>query len=141
MAQLEGRLSAARISLILSGDPLDPEQVSSLLQYEPTRLIRKGDLVSRLPALKAAENEWRHAVPLTDPLGHDSQLDSFLHELIGKKKLLSQLQEQGLRVTLRLYVQSDSVQMVYRLTPGTLSLLTELNMPLEVSSISWGEMA
>ncbi len=138
MAQLDGQLSSARISLILSGDSCEPAEVENLLGYQPTRLVRKGELVSRLPALKAAETEWRHAVPLTRPIGRDDEMDSFLRELIEKKPLLEQLEAKGMRVTLRLYVQSDSVQMVYQLTPETLQLLARLGMPIEVSSISWG---
>lgn len=45
-----------------------------------------------------------------------------------------------MRVTLRLYVQSDSIQMVYQLMPETLELLSRLGLGLEVSSLSWGEI-
>lgn len=45
-----------------------------------------------------------------------------------------------MRVTLRLYVQTDSIQMVYQLAPETMALLAALGMPLEVSSLSWGEV-
>ena len=117
MAELGGKLSAARISLILSGEACSFEEIEKTLGYKPTRLVKKGDLVSRLPALKAAESEWRHAVPLSKPLGQDDDCDGFLHELIAKKPLLDQLTARGMRVTLRLYVQSDSVQMVYQLMP------------------------
>ena len=140
MPDIGGKLSAARISLILSGDTVSPERIAEVLDYQPTRLVRKGQLVSRLPALKAAESEWRHAVPLTKPLEHDADLDNFLQELIGKKPLLKQLEAEGMRVTLRLYVQSDSVQMVYQLTPETIQMLAQLGMTLEVSSLSWGEI-
>lgn len=74
MAQLDGMLSAARISLILSGESCTPQEIEATLGYTATRLVHKGDLVSKIPALKAAESEWRHAVPLTKPLGRDDDL-------------------------------------------------------------------
>lgn len=54
MAELGGKLSAARISLILTGESRTPEEIEAVLGYQHTRLVKKGDLVSRLPALKAA---------------------------------------------------------------------------------------
>ena len=44
------------------------------------------------------------------------------------------------RVTLRLYVQSDRAQIAYRLMPETLTRLTSTSLPLDVTSLSWGEI-
>ena len=42
-------------------------------------------------------------------------------------------------MNLRMYVQSDKAQIAYRLMPETLAKLVATGLPLDVTSLSWGE--
>ena len=53
---------------------------------------------------------------------------------------LKDMETKGISVKLRLYVQSDYAQMSYRLMPETLSRLVATGLPLDVTSMSWGEI-
>ena len=53
---------------------------------------------------------------------------------------LRELEDGGISVKLQLNVQSDYAQMSYRLMPETLSRLVATGLPLDVSSMSWGEL-
>ncbi len=128
-----------RFALLVTGDGLPMDTVSELLALTPTRTVRKGDLLNRLPEIRAERDEWILRMPLTTPLATDSALNNLLSHLNRRQAQLTQVTGLG-EVTLRLSVQSDTAQMTYRLMPQTLTGLAELGLPLEVSSVSWGEV-
>ena len=133
------RLDVARFSLIVEGDGLPIEEISKALELEPTRVIRKGDLLNRLPLIEASADEWTYTMQLSSPDGVDSQLNHLLAELILHQDAMADLARDW-KFTLRLYVQSDYAQIAYRLMPETLQRLVALGLPLDVSSLSWGEV-
>ena len=133
------RLDVARFSLIIEGDGLPIEEISKTLELEPTHVIRKGDILNRLPLIEAADDEWTYTVPLSSPNGVDTQLNHLLAELILHQEAVADL-ARNWRITLRLFVQSDYAQIAYRLMPETLQRLVALGLPLDVSSLSWGEV-
>ena len=135
----KSRLTGARFSLIIEGDALPIEQIGEQLELEPTRIIHKGDMLNRLPLIEAATDEWTYTVPLEDPEGVDTQLNHLLAELILHQDELAELARDW-KFTLRLFVQSDYAQIAYRLMPETLQRLVALGLPLDVSSLSWGEV-
>ena len=134
------RLNTARFSLIVEGDGLPVNDIGAKLELEPTHIIRKGDVLNRLPLIEAATDEWTYTIPLDSPEGVDTQLNHLLAELILHQEALNEL-VQHWKVTLRLFVQSDYAQIAYMLMPETLQRLVAIGLPLDVSSLSWGEVA
>ena len=132
-------LDTARFSLIVEGDGLPMEAISQALELEPTRVIRKGDTLNRLPLIEAAADEWTYTVPLSSPDGVDTELNHLLAQLILHQDALTGLAGEW-KLTLRLFVQSDYAHIAYRLMPETLQRLVALGLPLDVSSLSWGEV-
>ena len=139
MMMEKSRLTGARFSLIIEGDALPIGAIGEQLELEPTRIIHKGDTLNRLPLIEATADEWTYTVPLTDPEGVDTQLNHQLAHLILHQEKLAELAQKW-KITLRLYVQSDYAQIAYRLMPETLQRLVALGLPLDVSSLSWGEV-
>lgn len=129
-----------RFSLILEGNDLPAEMIGEKLHIQPTRVIRKGDVLNRLPLIVAEQDEWAHTIDLTNANNTDTALNDLLAQLIMNAVALKELADSGLAVKLRLYVQSDYAQMSYRLMPETLSRLVATGLPLDVTSMSWGEL-
>lgn len=129
-----------RFSLIIEGEQLPVETISSTLNLEPTRVIRKGDTLNRLPLMVAENDEWARTIELSDSQDTDTALNDLLAQIIVHTGDLKSFADSGLTVKLRLNVQSDYAQMSYRLMPETLSRLVATGLPLEVSSMSWGEL-
>lgn len=139
MSKERNSVNEARFSLIIHGDHLSVEELEAGLGLKPTRLIRKGEELNRLPLIVAAEDEWLYAVPLTAHHGKDAGLNDLLTLLNDKADLLAPLKAND-QVSLHLYVQSDYAQMAYCLMPETLKKIVDTGLPLNVSSLSWGEV-
>lgn len=137
---MSNTVGESRFSLILEGNHLPVEKISAAMGLEPTRVIRKGDVLNRLPLMLAEHDEWTSTIDLTNAQDTDAALNELLAQIILHKEEMKTLAEQGIGVSMRLYVQSDYAQMSYRLMPETLSRLVATGLPLEVSSISWGEV-
>ena len=129
-----------RFSLILECNDLPAEVIEQKLHIQPTRIVCKGDVLNRLPLMVAEHDEWAHTIDLTNADNTDTALNDLLAQLIVNASALKELAESGIQVKLRLYVQSDYAQMAFRLMPETLSRLVATGLPLDVTSMSWGEL-
>lgn len=129
-----------RFSLILEGDELPAAEIEQVLGIHPTQIVRKGDVLNKLPLMVAEHDEWGCTISLTNSQNTDTALNDLLAQIIVHTADLKAFSERGISVQLRLYVQSDYAQMSYRLMPETLSRLVATGLPLEVSSTSWGEI-
>ena len=72
-------------------------------------------------------------------MGLDGNLHTMLRHLKERMPQIQQVCQMG-EVLIRLSVRSDHAQIVYNLMPETLAELAEIGLPLEVSSVSWGEV-
>ncbi len=129
-----------RFSLILEGNDMPIDLIQKKLHMEATRFIRKGDVLNRLPLMVAENDEWTYTIELTNSQDTDDALNKLLARLILCGDALREMSDGGLKVKLRMCVQSDYAQMTYRLMPETLQRLVATGLPLEVTSISWGEL-
>ena len=127
-----------RFSLMIRGEALQEQELAEKLSLTATGLIRRGELLSRVPRIEATEDVWVYEIPLTDPEGEDTALNALLETLLARRNFLEELTRRY-RVVLRLYVRSNRAHITYRLMPQTLQKLTEIGLPLELSSLSWGE--
>lgn len=129
-----------RFSLILQGADLPAEEIEQKLKIKASRVIRKGDVLNRLPRMVADCDEWSHTISLTNAENTDTALNDLLAQLIVDTAVLKEFEGRGITVKLCMFVQSDYAQMSYRLMPETLSRLVATGLPLDVSSMSWGEL-
>ena len=139
MSNGKNSVNEARFSLIVQGDGLDVNRIESSLGLKATRMIRKGEELNRLPLVVAPEDEWVYAISLTEPEGTDGEWNALLSRLQERREQLNAL-KQTYQVTLRMYVQSDYAQMAYQLMPETREKVVAIGLPLNVSSLSWGEV-
>lgn len=139
MLGVKGGVFEAHFSLIVTGEGLPMDKISTLLNLQPTRVMRKGDTLKGLVTQVAAQDEWVFTVDADEPVGEDAAISNMLSYLEDKRAALEEVRAMG-KVTLRLNVQSDYARMTYCLVPATMQKMVDLNMPLEVSSLSWGEI-
>ena len=139
MAEKCGGPGEARFSLIIRGNDLPFEELEKSLALTGARIVRKGEVLNRLPRIEATEDEWVYSVELNNPAGEDEEINALLTDIDLHREALDAIAK-TYRVTLRLYVQSDRAQIAYRLMPETLTRLTSTSLPLDVTSLSWGEI-
>ena len=129
----------ARFSLIIRGQQLPFEELSRQLDKADARMVRQGDVLNQLPRIVAPEDEWVYTVALTNPEGEDAALNALLADMDARQAQLKQIAA-TCQVTMRLYIQSDRAQIAYRLMPETLKRLVSTGLPLDITSLSWGEI-
>lgn len=139
MADSEAAVGEARFSLIFRGEKLDFDGITAQIALTPTATVRRGEVLNRLPRIEAQEDEWMYAIPLTTPEGADAELNALLTHVASRREEIAALASAA-QVTMRLYVQSDRAQIAYRLMPETLRKLVETGLPLDLTSLSWGEI-
>jgi len=133
------KIAEARISLLIRGEALDFDAIEAVLGLQATAVRRKGDLINRLPEIIADEDEWVYSIELYHPDGEDASLNAMLENLLAHQDELKKL-EQAADIALRMYVQSDHAKIAYLLMPETLRKLAATGLPLQVSTLSWGEV-
>ncbi len=140
MSVTKRKIAESRIALLLRAPELDFDAISSALGLQATATRRKGDLINRLPEIVAEADEWAYIVPLNAPEGEDEALNALLECMLSHQAEIAEL-EKTAQITLRLHVQSDHAQIAYCLMPETLRKLASTGLPLQVSTLSWGEVA
>ena len=73
-----------RFSLMIRGEALQKQELAEKLSLTATGLIRKGELLSRVPRIEATEDVWVYEIPLTDPEGEDTALNALLETLLAR---------------------------------------------------------
>lgn len=139
MTEKRSGVGEARFSLIIRGERLPFEELSRTLALGKARIVHRGEVLNQLPRIEAPEDEWVYSLELTTPEGEDAALNGLLTSLDVHREQLRALCD-AYRVTMRLYVQSDRAQIAYRLMPETLAKLAATGLPLDITSISWGEI-
>ena len=139
MLERKTNVANATFSLIIRGESLPFDALCERLGLEDVRVVRKGEELNRLPLIIAPEDEMVYTIPLTVPEGEDPSLTALLRQLEDRREVMTEICA-SYRVNLRMYVQSDKAQIAYRLMPETLAKLVATGLPLDVTSLSWGEI-
>ena len=77
-----------RFSLMIRGEALQKQELAEKLSLIATGLIRKGELLSRVPRIEATEDVWVYEIPLTAPEGEDTALNALLETLLARRNFL-----------------------------------------------------
>ena len=133
------KINQASLTLMVVGANLPLDEITKILGIEPTRVIRQGDVLNRLPQVIAGEDEWLYIRELESPQGRDEIMKGILEQIRRCRDGLEKVKQCG-EIRLRLRVQSDYAQMAYCLMPETLQDLASIGLPLDITSISWGEV-
>lgn len=141
MSQKQNPLSKpqSQLVLLIAGDGLDFEAISTALGLESTDVRHKGEIINRLPEVVAERDEWYHEIELTQSNDVDKAMNDLLETLALHKEKLAVLRERY-TIILRMHVKSDYARIFYRLMPDTLARLAKTGVPLEVSVLSWGKI-
>lgn len=135
----KGSVFEARFSVIVTGSELPTEELTNYLALQPTRILRKGDRISAKVNVLAGHDEWIYTVDVHNADGADGEILRVLKHLREHKAGLTAARRVG-ELKVVLHVQSDYAQMFFNIAPETMAILLELNMPLAISALSWGEV-
>lgn len=124
------------VSLIIRGDKLEFNQIQKSL-LEPTKTYKKGEYISKVIE-PVTEDIWIYSVEY-DNQEIDIAVRKLLELFINKFSFINNLAKtNGIGVTIRCSIQSDYAQMYYELSNESLKILSDLNIKLCFSILSWG---
>ena len=124
------------ISLIIT-TPKEIEEITDFLGVEPTDFIKKGQSRSKVTP-KATENRWIFTNKHRELKEIGCTISDFFNEFSDLPKKVGTLGGDT-KASIRLSVISDSAQIGFCLSPQDLELLCKINIPFEISVLSWGE--
>jgi len=112
------------------------EFISDILDAEPTDFVRMGE--AKFDFLdKAEQNIWILTEIHTDLNEIGNHIQDFIKSNSIFCKKINELNKIG-KCVLRLSVVSDYAQIGFCLSQEDLQLLSQLNIPFEISIFSWG---
>ena len=122
--------------LIIKGETLDFIDIERELQLGPTRVYKKGEIVSKI--IGANEFDiWIFEIAFHDGKQPFQALDEILSLLKPSKDYLRSLAHLA-DLTIKCYVQSDYSQIDFDFYPNQIKELSSMNIRLKLSILSWG---
>lgn len=129
-------VSSGSCSLIIKGDDINIGQVGDKLELTPTRVVRKGEVMSSVVGPSPCAS-WSYDIHVSDDRPPYFAVDELLTILLPKRSFLEDL-SQSHDVSLRLYIQSDLAQISFDLPIRVIRRLADMGLRVEFSILSWG---
>jgi hypothetical protein len=123
-------------SLIIRGESLDFDEISSRLDVEPAGILRKVGKVS-VGGRNVSKDFWMYRVKMRgdDPLGSLAEL---LGELEPHHAYIRHLSDSGYDVCLRVSYRSELGQIYFEMPAELQAQIARFGVRLEFSILSWG---
>ena len=114
------------------------EQITNLLNIQPSKVIKKGEILSKKPLLKSKSYVWQLE---TERIRNCDDIDNHIEDFFSKYPSVienSEYLNDHTTVRFRISVVSDFAQIGFSLNTKSIELLNRLNVPCEFSLFSWG---
>ena len=131
------RFETVEYSLIIRGD-LDFGYINNTLCFKSPKMIKKGDIISKVVG-ESQEDVYIYSKKYENIEKMNENLDDFLTEILTVKNEICNLYQNN-DISLRIYTQSSQSQISFLFTKENLLKLKELNIPVDFSILSWGEI-
>lgn len=115
----------------------DFEDITKILQIDPTRIYYKGETLSRVLNLRSLDNVWEISKNYYDCSGNEELIRAFFSEYSSIKENIEHIKGIGVP-RLHLSYNSECAMFGYFLSPCEVGVLNELGVPVEFSFFSWG---
>ncbi|MDR1616631.1 MAG: DUF4279 domain-containing protein [Syntrophomonadaceae bacterium] len=124
-------------SLIIRGKNLNFDKIQEKLKITPTSISKEGkDYNSKiLEPLK--HDVWIYEIEFDENKDSKQALEELLVAIKPVKRHLLEL-DLSANVQIRWYVQTDYAQIYYEIPPKLLKMLSDMELKLEISILSWG---
>ena len=132
------KLESTSYALIIKGVKLNLDEISACLNFSNAKMIHAGEIISKV--VGACEKDiYIYKENYENVENASDKLKLFLDTLIKKKQLLLELSLR-FETSIRVFIQSSQAQMYFNFDSGVISKLNELQIPVELSILSWGEV-
>ncbi len=114
------------------------EQITSILNIQPSKIIKKGEILSKKPYLKSKSFVWELQ---TERIRDCSDIDNHIEDFFSKyPSIIENLEylNNHTKIRFRISIVSVFAQVGFSLNTKSIELLRKLKVPCEISLLSWG---
>ncbi|MBU3114612.1 DUF4279 domain-containing protein [Clostridium lacusfryxellense] len=131
---------SGKCSLVIKGnDYLDFKSIDNNIGMMPSKKYKKGGAFSTLAPNAIPRDIWIYDSNIGQDGNVNMALDVLLDKLKGSKNFIRDLSITS-DICIRCFVQSDLAQIGFDLSPYVINGLTNLNVRVEISILSWGQV-
>ena len=112
------------------------DTISKIMGVEPNKYIKKGE--SQFQE-KACENIWIYRVKHKNSFNLDICVDEFMESIPDLRKKVNEIKPYG-ECSLRISIVSLMAQIPFSISSYNLQRLSILDIPLDISVFSWGNV-
>lgn len=123
-------------SLMIKGEHLNFEDIEKNLQIKPSRLIRNGEIVSKVIG-NSQYDLWAFEIKYGNNKAINEVLNELLVTISSSREYLQNLSNVA-DVKIKCYLQSDFAQINFAFDSNVLKELANIDIKFEISIFSWG---
>lgn len=124
--------------LIISGNQINFDEIRDKLRIEPSRTTRKGEVKSKVIGPSQFDS-WVFEQKFESSDEIAKTLDKLLAVIHPHKGYINVLSD-TFDVIIKFFVQSNFAQIGVALPPYLIKKIAEINVKIEISVLSWGEV-
>lgn len=134
----EENFVSSTASLVIFGSALDFYNITETLKIQPTRIIKKGEIISKVLGTTEYDT-WIYQSELEKGKPLIEHLEAIKLKLENKVKEIKSIEEKN-TIIVRCSYHSNLAQGSIILSPNIMSFYANINIPIEISTLSWGEV-
>ncbi|MDQ7095869.1 DUF4279 domain-containing protein [Desulfosporosinus sp. PR] len=119
---------------------LDFCELESEILIEPTKIIRRGQMVGKFKNIEAPYDVWLYEISITDNNDIFSQLSLMLDNLLPYKKYIYEASKQYEKVIISCYLRSDFGQIGFQLNNDIIFKLASFGLSIDFHILSFGSV-
>lgn len=127
-------------TLSISDPNLDFKDIERNIGIQPTKLIKKGQLLTKLESRKAPYDIWLYEIKVLDEGDVLEYLAKLLKDLLPYSKYIQKISKCYDQVTINCYLRSDFAQMGFEITYEIINMLQKLSLGINFHILSFGRV-
>lgn len=124
----------------ISDQNLDFKDIESNIGLQPTKIVEKGQPITRLTSREAPYDIWLYEKNIYDGEDIMVHLADLLSDLLPYSKYILEISKHYKQVTIDCYLRSNFAQIGFQISHNTISMLEKLDLSLNFHILSFGEV-
>lgn len=127
-------------TISISDSNLEFSSIEKNIGIQPTKVIKKGQLIGRLENKKAPYDIWVYEIKISNQEDIFVHLANLLNDLIPYSEYIQEISKIYDEVSINCYLRSNYAQIGFELTAEMIKTLQKLGLGINFHILSFGEV-